>query len=142
MFPDAHTTSLSPADVGRLSGAAHLGRAGEACAAGHLLDDGLRVLARNWRVTDAEAALRGELDVVAVEVVTGALVVCEVKTRRDAARFGGALAAVDPRKVARLRRLTRAFLADSDDHWPHVRLDVVAIDLGAHPLLTHLVGVA
>jgi putative endonuclease len=66
------------------------------------------------------------------------VVVCEVKTRRDAARFGGALAAVPPRKAAKVRALTAAFLRDARLPYPRVRLDVIAIDLGRDPVLTHV----
>lgn len=117
-----------------------VGRLGEGLAARHLAADGLELLARNWRV--AEGELRGELDLVAVEVTTGTLVVCEVKTRRDAARFGGAGAALDVRKHRRLRVLTAAFLRAQPHRYAHVRLDLVAIDLGRQAGLTHLVGLA
>jgi putative endonuclease len=117
-----------------------VGRLGEGLAARHLVADGLELLARNWRV--AEGELRGELDLVAVEVATGTLVVCEVKTRRDAARFGGASAALDVRKHRRLRALTAAFLRGQPHRYAHVRLDLVAIDLGRQAGLTHLVGLA
>lgn len=117
-----------------------LGRVGEGLAARHLASDGLTVLARNWRVADGE--LRGELDLVAVEAATDTLVVCEVKTRRDADRFGGAVGALDPRKHRRLRSLTAAFLREQPHRYAHVRLDLVAIDLGRPAGLTHLVGVA
>ncbi|MFP4149734.1 MAG: YraN family protein [Nitriliruptoraceae bacterium] len=115
-----------------------LGRLGEDLAARHLAEDGLEILARNWRISDGQ--LRGELDLVAVEPATGTLVVCEVKTRRDAARFGGATAALDPRKLRRLRALTAAFLREQPHRFAHVRLDLVAVDLGSPASLTHLVG--
>ncbi|MDX6350143.1 MAG: putative endonuclease, partial [Streptomyces sp.] len=53
-----------------------LGRYGEDVAARTLRDAGLRVLDRNWR-----AGRRGEIDILASD--GDALVVCEVKTRRD-----------------------------------------------------------
>src|SRR6056297_525843 len=125
-----------------LSGAAELtlGRLGEHLAARHLRSDGLELLARNWRIADGE--VRGELDLVAVEIATDTLVVCEVKTRRDAARFGGAGAALPPCKHRRLRLLTAAFLREQPERYAHVRLDLVAIDLGRQAGLTHLVGLA
>ncbi len=66
--------------------------------------------------------------------------VCEVKTRRDAARFGGALAAVPPRKAAKIRALTAAFLREARLPYPRVRLDVIAIDLGREPVLHHVLA--
>lgn len=66
--------------------------------------------------------------------------VSEVKARRDAGRFGGALAAISPRKRAKVRALTAAFLREADLPYRRVRLDVVAVDLGRTPTLTHLLG--
>ncbi len=131
-----------PATTSAGGAAAHLrvGALGEELACRHLVqDDGLTLVARNWRHASGE--LRGELDVVALEIATSTLVVCEVKTRRDAARFGGAVAAVSPRKQAQVRALTAAFLRAAQRPYRHVRLDVIAIDLAPTPLLTHLVAV-
>lgn len=113
-----------------------LGVAGEQLAERRLAASGLRILERNWR-TKADG-LRGELDLIAVDETVGTLVVCEVKTRRDAGHFGGAVAAVDYRKQARLRALTGAYLRQSTVPYPQVRLDVVAIDLGRSPSLVHI----
>ena len=114
-----------------------LGRLGEDLAAHHLeTDDHLEVVARNWRLATGD--LRGELDVVAVDRSTGTVVICEVKTRRDAERFGGALQAVSPRKRAKLRALAGAFLRQAGLGLPHARLDLIAIDLGRIPVLHHV----
>ncbi len=118
-----------------------LGQAGEALAVRHLVDDdGLEILATNWRVTKGE--VRGELDVVAVDAATGSLVVCEVKTRRGTG-FGGPLAAVTPRKQAKIRALTLAFLRQAGMRYRHIRFDVVAVLLpdGRAGTLDHLEGV-
>jgi putative endonuclease len=69
----------------------------------YLTDRGLEVLDRNWRCD------LGEVDIVARDV--GCLVVCEVKTRRSTT-FGQPIEAVDHRKLARLRRLAAAWLAE------------------------------
>lgn len=114
-----------------------LGAFGEELAARHLCEaDRLELLTRNWRLAAGE--LRGELDLVALDRAGGELVVVEVKTRRDAERFGGALHAVSPRKAAQVRRLTAAFLREAGLALGRVRLDVVAIDLGRRPVLHHL----
>ena len=114
-----------------------LGVLGEELACRHLVaDDRLTIVARNWRLSAGE--LRGELDVVAVDEALGCVVICEVKTRRDAARFGGALAAVSPRKRAKVRTLAGMFLRDTALPFRRARLDVVAVDLGRRPTLTHL----
>ena len=112
------------------------GRYGESLAARHLVaDDGLTIVARNWRISDGR--LRGELDLVA-RGADGMLVVVEVKTRRDAHRFGGALAALGPQQGQRLRGLTAAFLRQAQLRVSVIRLDVVAIDLGRDATLTHV----
>ncbi len=144
MDTTAHRLDLDPADRRALTTGppvtpADLGAIGEGVAARHLrAHDGLTILARNWRVADG--ALRGELDVIAVDAATTTLVVCEVKTRRAAEPFGGAVAAVDHRKLRRLRALTGAFLREQPSRYAHVRIDLVAIDLTQRPSLTHLVG--
>lgn len=120
--------------------AAAVGDYGERMAERYLRDQGLEILARNWR-----CAL-GEIDIVARD--GGCLVVCEVKTRRGVA-FGGPIQAVTLRKLARLRRLAAAWLHEREgdaagSHFPDVRVDVVGV---ARPrsgpcVIEHLVGVA
>jgi putative endonuclease len=131
-----HRCHLRPRDL--VGHRAAPGAFGEQLAADHLVADGCEVIARNWRLSAGE--LRGELDVIAADPAAGCIVVCEVKTRRDAGRFGGALAAVPPRKAARIRALTAAFLREARLPYPRVRLDVIAVDLGRDPVLTHVVA--
>jgi putative endonuclease len=123
--------------VAALAAGRSVGDLGEELAVRHLRrDDRLELVTRNWRLASGE--LRGELDLVALDPRDGVVVVCEVKTRRDAARFGGALAAVPPRKRAKVRALTAAFLREAALSYRRVRLDVVAVDLGRAPVLTHV----
>ncbi len=114
------------------------GAIGEELACRSLAADGLEVVARNWRIADGD--LRGELDVVALDHDARLVVVVEVKTRRGDG-FGGALAAVTPRKQARIRRLAVAFLVGADLPYRQVRFDVVAVRLDQDPPgIDHLVG--
>ena len=128
------------------------GRRGEDLAATYLEDIGWQVLERNWR---PEHGLRGELDIIALEPAhahrepssapVGApgeawpgprLVIVEVKTR-SSLRQGPPAAAVDTRKLARLRALAAAW-ATTHETPPHtgMRLDVVSILLrDARPAL-------
>ena len=128
------------------------GRCGEDLAATYLEDIGWQVLERNWR---PEHGLRGELDIIALEPAhahrepssapVGApgeawpgprLVIVEVKTR-SSLRQGPPAAAVDTRKLARLRALAAAW-ATTHETPPHtgMRLDVVSILLrDARPAL-------
>lgn len=112
-----------------------MGRYGEDVAVAHLTAAGLHVLARNWRCRD------GEIDIVARD--GDVLVMCEVKTRRNA-DFGTPLDAVTPVKAARLRRLASQWLTEqrlvhqrtaSSDEMPaqrgpgygEIRFDVVSV---------------
>lgn len=114
------------------------GALGEDLAADHLAGIGLEVVARNWRIADGD--LRGELDVVALDHAARQVVVVEVKTRRGDG-FGGPLAAVTPRKQARIRRLAVAFLVAADLPYRQVRFDVVAVRLDHDPPgLDHVVA--
>lgn len=106
------------------------GALGEDVAARWLAADGLEVVARNWRL--AAGDLRGELDIVALDHQDRLVVVVEVKTRRGDG-FGGALAAVTPRKQAKIRRLAVAFLVAADLPYRRVRFDVIAIRLDHDP---------
>lgn len=133
-----HRCPLTAADLGAAGHPRPAGELGEELAARHLLADGCDLVARNWRLHAGE--LRGEIDLVAVDPVSGCVVICEVKARRDAARFGGALAAVPPRKAAKVRALAAAFLREARLPYPQVRLDVVAVDLGRDAVLTHVVA--
>jgi putative endonuclease len=114
----------SSTDLSRRS----LGRWGEDRAAAHLRSIGLTIVDRNWRPADRSTV--GELDLVAR---AGSLVVfCEVKARRNGGH-GGAAAAVDERKQARIRALAEAWLRERGgdlhelDDWT-ARFDVIAID--------------
>ena len=111
-----------------------VGRFGEDLAARHLGAAGMTILQRNWRCP------AGELDIVAED--PGVLVFVEVKTRSSLS-FGDPAEAVNAAKAARLRRLALIWLADhSDQYWPQLRFDVVAVLRLAPggPLVRHLRG--
>jgi len=95
-----------------------LGAYGERVAARHLQDQGLVVLDRNWRCSD------GELDLVLRD--GDDVVFCEVKTRRGDG-FGTPAAAVDHRKVRKLRQLALRWLGESGIHPQAMRFDVVEV---------------
>lgn len=109
------------------------GRWGEALAARHLRSLGFTVLDVGWRPPEPE--LRGDLDLVARRA--DLLVFCEVKARRDASRFGGAVAAVNATKQQRVRTLAASWLRQRRPGDVDVRFDVIAID-GVR--LTHYEG--
>ncbi len=95
-----------------------VGSYGERLAERHLRDQGLVVLARNWRCGD------GEVDLILRD--GDDVVFCEVKTRRGAG-FGSPAEAVGPAKVRRLRRLAARWLAETPGGAREVRFDVVAV---------------
>ncbi len=100
------------------------GRAGEDAAAAFLAACGYRVIGRNVRVSG------GEMDAVCLDGTT--LVVVEVK-RRDSSAFGSALAAVDARKRATLRRIAADYVQIVAPS-AKIRFDVVTLD-GNQPRL-------
>ena len=123
---------------------AQTGRHGEDLAATYLADLGWQVLDRNWR---PGSGLRGELDLIALEAHPHGngrptLVVIEVKTRRSL-RQGPPAAAVDARKLARLRALSAAWAAAHQVAHAGLRIDVISVLLpGAGPArLSHHRGV-
>ncbi|WP_166351710.1 YraN family protein [Phytoactinopolyspora limicola] len=95
-----------------------VGAYGEDIAARYLENQGMVLLARNWRCAE------GEIDIVALDGDT--VVVCEVKTRSGPG-YGSGLEAVTWRKGARLRRLALAWLEANGRAGLPVRVDVVAV---------------
>jgi putative endonuclease len=96
-----------------------IGDAGEEAAARHLAAQGLRVLARNFRVKG------GELDLVCRDGATTVFV--EVR-RRARADFGGAAWSIGPAKQRRLILAARHWLARHGEG--ACRFDCVLIDGG------------
>jgi putative endonuclease len=115
---------------------AEIGALGEQLAVDHLTGLGLRILARNWRCR------YGELDVIAADQTTKTVVFVEVKTRTGDG-FGGLAQAVTERKARRLRRLAAVWLANQEQHWAAVRIDVIGVRIGRRrtPEISHLQGV-
>jgi len=110
-----------------------LGEMGEQLAAELLQEQGLEVLARNWRCRE------GELDIVARDSQADAIVFVEVKTR-SSDRFGHPAEAITHTKLHRLRVLAARWLAEHDVRAAAVRIDVVAIvrRAGQAPSIEHL----
>jgi putative endonuclease len=94
------------------------GAAGEDAVAAWYRARGYDVVDRNWRVRD------GEIDIVARG--RGALVFCEVKTRRGTG-YGMPAEAVTARKQQRLRALARQWLAAHPTRARDLRFDVASV---------------
>lgn len=97
-----------------------VGAYGERCALRHLIETGLRPVARNWRCPE------GEIDIIAWEGPV--LAICEVKTRRTE-QFGSPAEAVVPAKARRLRGLAARWLAETGTTADEVRFDVLSVRL-------------
>ena len=107
----------------RTSGNKAAGDAAEDRALSHLLDAGLRLVARNYRTPGRGG---GEIDLVMRDGAT--LVFVEVR-RRSRADFGGAAASVGWTKQRRIVFAARHFLLRLSTQ-PPCRFDVVAVDDG------------
>ena len=92
------------------------GALGEALAERHLVQQGLQIVARNYRCRG------GEIDLVAED--RGTLVFVEVRMRTDS-RFGGAAASVDHRKQARIILAAQHYLLGKRER--PCRFDVVLL---------------
>lgn len=98
-----------------------LGRVGEDKAASYLKENGLKVIARNYK------KVFGEIDIIAKD---GAYTVfCEVKTRTGDA-FGAPSLAVDFRKRQKYGRIAKVYLAENGLFDTSVRFDVIEIENG------------
>ncbi|MEU8260574.1 YraN family protein [Micromonospora sp. NPDC048999] len=97
-----------------------VGAYGERCAVRHLIEAGMRPVARNWRCPD------GEIDIIAWEGPV--LAICEVKTRRTE-DFGSPAEAVVAAKARRLRGLAARWLAETGTTAEEVRFDLLAVRL-------------
>lgn len=97
-----------------------LGARGEDAACRWYVDNGYRIIARNWRITAGEIDLIVETD--------GLVVFCEVKTR-SSVRWGLPAEAVHRTKQQRIRRLAAAWLEQNTGHH-RVRFDVASVISG------------
>jgi len=108
-----------------------LGRRGEDLAAQYLADAGYTVIDRNWRCS------RGEIDLVARD--GNDTVFVEVKTRSSTA-FGHPFEAITAQKLARMRRLAKAWCDAHPYRRGVIRLDAVSVIAGngLEPVIEHL----
>lgn len=102
-----------------------LGDDAERRALDHLRRQGLRLVARNYRVARGPRARGGEVDLI-MRAPDGTLLFIEVRARGDAAH-GGAAASVTRAKQARVIFAATCFLR-TQAVTPPCRFDVVAID--------------
>jgi putative endonuclease len=106
------------------------GRQGEDTAAVYLLEQGYRIIERNW------VCRTGELDIMAQD--GDILVFVEVRARRGN-RFGPPEESITPAKQARLIELAQTYLQEVPQPHPAWRIDVIAVRLGPGlPQLNHI----
>ncbi|MCL1839186.1 MAG: YraN family protein [Propionibacteriaceae bacterium] len=120
---------------GRTKSRNSIGAAGETLAAEYLVSLGWRILARNWRCAV------GELDIIAADTA-GAVVFCEVKSRRSKA-FGSPLEAITTAKMQKLRELAMCWLREQPSYTAHFRFDGIGVFFlpGSTPEITHKQGI-
>ena len=113
------------------------GALGEDRALAYLLEQGLKLIARNVLLNPGRSQRSGELDLVMTEGAT--VVFVEVRARGSslgATQFGGAIASLSPQKIARLTRAAQTWLQRDKvyrHHPPLCRIDAILID-GDQPL--------
>ena len=100
-----------------------MGEEAEARALAHLLQHGLALVERNYRVARGPNARGGEVDLILRER-DGTLVFAEVRARRSLSH-GGAAASVGALKQRRLVFAAQHYLLRRQ---PPCRFDVIAID--------------
>jgi len=116
-----------------------LGRHGEQFARRYLAQQGMKILAWNYRCPS------GEIDLIALdsagrgEFTAPTLVFAEVKTRRDDT-YTDPEAAVDADKRRRIKKAAAYYLARHDSDGYNVRFDVVSVVVppGSPPRLKHI----
>lgn len=96
-----------------------LGNSGEDTALRYLREQGLELVARNFRCKF------GEIDLIMRD--NAQLIFVEVRWRSDGSH-GGAAASVTAIKQRRLRRTAQAYLQSKYRHLPRCRFDLLAID--------------
>ncbi len=104
-----------------------LGDASEALALAHLVGQGLKPVARNYRVAAGPRARGAEVDLILAEC-DGTLVFVEVRSRRSTAH-GGAAASIGATKQGRVVLAAQHYLRRFATP-PPCRFDVVVIDAG------------
>ncbi len=112
-----------------------MGARGEELACAYLREQGLRVLARNWRCGV------GEIDIIAAEGPEDrpTLVFCEVKARRGL-RFGHPLEAVTYAKLRTLRQLAAIWTREHGIRPRGIRIDAIGVLVAPDraPVVTHV----
>lgn len=121
------------AGLGDAKSTRQAGDEAETMVASWLIDQGYKVVCRNFRCRI------GELDIIATE--GAALVFVEVRSRASD-RYGTALHAISPQKALQVTRVATHYLARFGTQWQgyHKRFDVVAVTNGSPVLIKGAFG--
>ena len=115
---------------GKLNLPEGVGRAGEAAARSHVVNElGYIVLETNFRTRE------GEVDIVARD--SEWIVFIEVKTRTNHA-FGSGIEQIASKKSLRLQAAALRFLAENDLENSEWRIDLLSIDMDRAGHVTHV----
>ena len=111
-----------------------IGTRGEEIVAAHLVNLGVNIIAKNWRIKEGEIDLVGNLN--------GLLIFVEVKTRTSE-RYGHPLEAITGEKAYRLQRLALAWIATHGQWGSDFRIDCAAVLLRdrLNPVIDYRAGV-
>lgn len=117
----ADPSSVSPQSTGRRTDQRkRSGEIAENAVAEWMLEQGYKIVDRNWRCR------QGELDLIAWD--NGSLVVVEVRSTRAGSRFGTALEALHSRKQQKVRLVASVYVQQKG--WSgNVRFDAAAVTL-------------
>lgn len=113
-----------------------LGARGEALAEQFLIEQGFRLIDKNWRCR------YGELDLLMRD--GDSYVAVEVKTRTSV-RYGTPLEAITAQKASRLRRLLLEWIREHGVRGAKLRVDGVGVIVspdGSEPRIDHLRGIS
>lgn len=97
------------------------GARAEEAAASFLLEQGYRIVERNWRNRT------GEIDIIADD--KGTLVFVEVRSRSGTSTFGTPSESVNQRKITQVRNTAEQYLHYRKSYDVPIRFDVVAVIL-------------
>lgn len=112
-----------------------IGQEGEDIAADFLVQEGFKLVERNYRYG------HGEIDIIVKDPASDCLVFVEVKTRQNL-EFGEPENAITKSKIKQLKKIAEAYVYEKDLKEIECRFDVIAIfwDRKTKPKITHFIN--
>lgn len=112
---------MSPASDGKKDTRKQKGALAEEATVCYLIEQGYRIVERNWRNRT------GEIDIIADD--KGTLVFIEVRSRSGISTFGTPSESVNFRKISQVRNTAQQYLHYRKSYDVPIRFDVVAVIL-------------